>query len=166
MNIKISVFTVLCHYTYWHFTSQWHRIIENTQGSEKGGSRRGEKYLQWLQPEWNFDILGKSFIWCWMIFLKSILTIFHGFCLESDLQGKERETWENHCCFFFLISKTCQIYGKYLQGNSLSECTGTVESHPEPLIDHLGKGPGQPWEHKWRQFTCVTGRSGAWLHLS
>ena len=68
--------------------------------------------------------------------------------------------------FFFLISKTCQIYGKYLQGNSLSECTGTVESHPEPLIDHLGKGPGQPWEHKWRQFTCVTGRSGAWLHLS
>ena len=41
-----------------------------------------------------------------------------------------------------------EYFGKYLQGNSLSECTGTVESHPEPLIDHLGKGPGQPWEHK------------------
>ena len=28
---------------------------------------------------------------------------------------------------------------------------GTVESQPEPLIEHLGKGPGQPWEHRWRQ---------------
>ena len=33
-----------------------------------------------------------------------------------------------------------------------------VESRPEPLIEHLGKGPGQPWEHRWRQFSCVTGR--------
>jgi len=45
-------------------------------------------------------------------------------------------------------------------------CMGTVESWPEPLIDHLRQGLGQPWEHRWRQFSCVTGRSGAWLHLS
>jgi len=25
---------------------------------------------------------------------------------------------------------------------------GTVESQPEPLTEHLGKGPGQPWEHR------------------
>jgi len=27
-------------------------------------------------------------------------------------------------------------------------CTGTVESWPEPLTEHLRKGPGQPWEHR------------------
>jgi len=27
-------------------------------------------------------------------------------------------------------------------------CMGTAESQPEPLIEHLGKGPGQPWEHR------------------
>jgi len=26
--------------------------------------------------------------------------------------------------------------------------TVTVESQPEPLIEHLGKGLGQPWEHR------------------
>ena len=45
-------------------------------------------------------------------------------------------------------------------------CMVTVESRPEPLTEHPGKGPGQPWEHRWRQFTCVTRRGGAWLHLS
>ena len=25
------------------------------------------------------------------------------------------------------------------------EYIGTVESQPEPLIEHLGKDPGQPW---------------------
>ena len=34
------------------------------------------------------------------------------------------------------------------------------------LTDHLGKEPGQPWEHRWRQFTSETGRGGAWLRLS
>lgn len=42
------------------FYSQWHRIIENTQDLEKGGSRKEEKYLPQLQPEWNFDVLGKK----------------------------------------------------------------------------------------------------------
>lgn len=26
-------------------------------------------------------------------------------------------------------------------------CVGTAESWPQPLIEHLGKVPGQPWEH-------------------
>ena len=26
-----------------------------------------------------------------------------------------------------------------------SYCMGNVEPQPEPLIKHLGKGPGQPW---------------------
>jgi len=30
--------------------------------------------------------------------------------------------------------------------NSMS--MGTVEPWPELLIEHLGKGPGQPWEHR------------------
>ena len=36
-------------------------------------------------------------------------------------------------------------------------CMGIVESQPEPLIEHLGKGPGQPWEHRWRQFSWSEG---------
>ena len=36
-----------------------------------------------------------------------------------------------------------------LEGRFFSEqCMGTVESQPEPLIEHLGKGPDQPWEHR------------------
>jgi len=27
-------------------------------------------------------------------------------------------------------------------------CMGAVGSRPEPLIEHLGKGPGQPREHR------------------
>jgi len=27
-------------------------------------------------------------------------------------------------------------------------CMGNAESWPEPLIEHLGKGPGQPWKHR------------------
>ena len=27
-------------------------------------------------------------------------------------------------------------------------CMGTVGSRPEPLIEHLGKGPGQLWEYR------------------
>jgi len=27
-------------------------------------------------------------------------------------------------------------------------CMGTVESRPEPLLEYLGKGPSQPWEHR------------------
>jgi len=30
----------------------------------------------------------------------------------------------------------------------IARCMGAVESQPEPLIDHLWKGPGQPWEHR------------------
>ena len=37
-------------------------------------------------------------------------------------------------------------------------CMGTVQSWPEPLIDHLRQGLGQLWEHRWRQFTYLTGR--------
>jgi len=43
---------------------------------------------------------------------------------------------------------------------------GPAESQPETLIEHLGKGLGQPWEHRWRQFSFVTRRGAAWLHLS
>ena len=30
----------------------------------------------------------------------------------------------------------------------------------------LRQALSQPWEHRWRQFRCVTWRGGAWLHLS
>ena len=29
-----------------------------------------------------------------------------------------------------------------------SHCMGTVESWPEPLIDHLRQALSQPWEHR------------------
>ena len=34
------------------------------------------------------------------------------------------------------------------------------------LIDHLRWAQSQLWECRWRQFSCVTRRAGAWLHLS
>jgi len=37
-------------------------------------------------------------------------------------------------------------------------CTGTVTSWSEPMIEHLVKGHGQPWEHRCKQFTCATRR--------
>lgn len=40
-------------------------------------------------------------------------------------------------------------------------CMGPTESWPEPLIEHLRKGPSQHWEHRWRQFSCGTRRGGA-----
>jgi len=43
---------------------------------------------------------------------------------------------------------------------------GTVETQPEPLIDHLRQALSQPRKHRQRQFTCVTGRGGARLPLS
>ena len=30
----------------------------------------------------------------------------------------------------------------------LTYCMLTVESQPEPLMEHPGKGPSQPWEHR------------------
>jgi len=45
-------------------------------------------------------------------------------------------------------------------------CMGTVESWPEPLVDHLRQALSQAWEHRWRQFSCVTGMGEAWLCLS
>ena len=35
-----------------------------------------------------------------------------------------------------------------LHENHQNYCMVTAESWPEPLIEHLGKGPGQPWEHR------------------
>ena len=32
--------------------------------------------------------------------------------------------------------------------DDLKRCMVTVESRPEPLIEHLGKGPGQLWEYR------------------
>jgi len=43
---------------------------------------------------------------------------------------------------------------------------GTIRSQPGPVIEHLVKGCGQPWEHSWKQFTCATGRGEPWLPLS
>lgn len=30
----------------------------------------------------------------------------------------------------------------------IGRCMGTVEFGPEPLVDRLGEGPGQPWERR------------------
>jgi len=34
----------------------------------------------------------------------------------------------------------------------LEQCMGTVESRPEPLIDHLRRALSQPQGHRWTQF--------------
>jgi len=43
---------------------------------------------------------------------------------------------------------------------------GTVKSWPEAVIEHLVKGRSQPWEHRWKQFTCVALWGGPWIYLS
>jgi len=35
---------------------------------------------------------------------------------------------------------------------------GIAKLQPEPMIEHLVKGHSQPWEHRCKQFTCVTKR--------
>jgi len=40
---------------------------------------------------------------------------------------------------------------------------GTAKLQPEPLIGHLRRALSQLQEHRWRQFSCVTGRGEAWL---
>lgn len=42
---------------------------------------------------------------------------------------------------------------------------GIAKSRPEPMIEHLGKGHSQLWEHRWKQFTCATGKGGTGFHL-
>jgi len=67
-----------------------------------------------------------------------------------------------------LANSNAIVLGAFLvQGWLMTiHCMGTVESRPEPLIDHLRQALSQPREHRWRQFTCVTRRGGARLHLS
>ena len=42
--------------------------------------------------------------------------------------------------------------------DSMRSCMGTVRPRPQPVIEHLGKGHTQPWEHRWKQFIRVTRR--------
>jgi len=46
---------------------------------------------------------------------------------------------------FALIALPAELYWAALL---LTACMGTVESRPQPLIDHLRQGLGQPWEHR------------------
>ena len=39
----------------------------------------------------------------------------------------------------------------YSRKEAICWCMGTAESQSEPLIEHLGKGAGQPCEHRWKQ---------------
>jgi len=59
----------------------------------------------------------------------------------------------------------CWMFG-HLLASRVIWCMGTVKSQPEPLIDQLRRALNQLQEHRWRQFTCVTGRGGACFHLS
>ena len=49
------------------------------------------------------------------------------------------------CIHDCLISAAFHCYSYQIV---LYMCMVTVESQPEPLIEHVGKGPGQPWEHR------------------
>lgn len=43
---------------------------------------------------------------------------------------------------------------------------GTVWSQPKSMIEHLVKACDQLCKHWCEQFTCVTGKSGLWVHPS
>ena len=62
----------------------------------------------------------------------------------------------------FELEGTLKAYPIQLPCN----CMGTGMSWPEPVIEQLVKGHSQPWEHRWKKFTCVTRMGGAWLHCS
>lgn len=76
-------------------------------------------------------------------------------CLWSDVFCHWKKYLGRRCVFYrvdelLLISK---VSGERKNMECLvkeMECMGTIESQPEPLIEHLGKGPSQPWEHKWK----------------
>ena len=70
---------------------------------------------------------------------------------------------EDRCLNMIVQKRFCGAL--YLQ-KYITLCMVTVESWPEPLIEHLGKGPSQPRENRWRQFISSIKRGGAWLHLS
>ena len=57
----------------------------------------------------------------------------------------------------WLISQFCFFFFYGIK-HRFSGFMGIVESRPEPLIDHLSRAMSQPWEHRWRQFSCMTGR--------
>ena len=63
------------------------------------------------------------------------------------------------CCFSFICCFALLFF-------PLLCCMRAVEPQPEPLMEQLRKGPSQPWEHRWRQFSSVAGRGRAWLPLS
>jgi len=72
--------------------------------------------------------------------------------------------------------KSNSDFSFYLQKEKKSTLNSTLESGTKyisiwellshGLIEHLGKGPGQPWEHRGRQCICGSGGGGAWLLLS
>ena len=77
----------------------------------------------------------------------------------------------------FLICKFWWIYllqtMQHWRGTSNALCTVIIESSLELLIEHLGKGPSQPKEQRWRQLPliphlqadCYCGRISFWRSL-
>jgi len=54
-------------------------------------------------------------------------------------------------CYCYIVHHVSE---RKTELSSITYCMGTVESRPEPLIDHLRQALSQLWEHRWRQFTC------------
>ena len=71
--------------------------------------------------------------------------------------------WSGNSLFSTVgISNFCHHLPEHLYENWVS----VWELLNECLNLWLRQALSQPWEHRWRQFRCVTWRGGAWLHLS
>ena len=115
----------------------------------------------------NFARCGIYF-WLLLLFVYNSVSL-HGIFFSLDLKELQEfmlsRAWIHlhvtnaHICPLSVLT--------FFVGSSPSSFRITpVWEWPEPLIEHLEKRPGQPWEHMWRQFSLATGRGGAWLHLS
>jgi len=102
----------------------------------------------------------------------------HGFLslhMAKIIVGMKRKPWFRKFILFNISWTTCIQVSKKYSSNSpkqyhlqlwiklcdafvicvlscLCRCMGTVESQPEPLIDHLRRVLSQPQRHRWRQF--------------
>ena len=107
---------------------------------------RKKKYEIWLKVVWILNptntlscVLLQLAYWASQLHLSPLFQLF------SVRRNLLEKSWNFDC------SK------EFSHTDSHAVCMGTAESQPEPLIEHLGKGSGQPWEQRcdWKGWSLA-----------
>jgi len=85
-------------------------------------------------------------------FLKDLPALFNSIVFEDRFSGDSVEYLPEELEIGFLkLSFLILLFSCLISHASVNFTIAwymrTVELQPEPLIEHLGKGPSQPWEH-------------------